>query len=211
MNNKKKEIMRFFDKVYPNAECALLFSDILSLTVAVILSAQTTDEKVNSITPILCKKYQKLTDYATAKAAEIEKIIKPLGLFRMKAKNLIGMAQFIIENYDSVIPSTIPELVKIPGIGRKTANVIISVGFNQPGFAVDTHVARISKRLTIVDVTDNPIIIETKLKKYFPQESWSKLHHQFIAFGRDCCTARSPKCIKCSLYKYCKYDKKIAQ
>ena len=142
---------------------------------------------------------------------DIEQEIKSLGLYKTKARNLKKMAQVLISEYNGEIPSKEEDLLKLPGVGRKTANVILSVAFNMPAFAVDTHVERVSKRLNIANEKDNVNMVEKKLKAFFPKERWSKLHHQMIFFGRYHCFARKPKCHECKLTSICSYYKKNNQ
>jgi endonuclease-3 len=194
--------------LYPDADCELNFHSILDLVVAVILSAQTTDKQVNVVTRTLFKKYKTLTDYADADVDALAADIQQIGLYRSKAKYIKAMSQRVIEQYDGKFPQTIAALTTLPGIGRKTANVVISVGFGKPGFAVDTHVERVSKRLGLVRVADNVDTVERKLKKAFPRDHWSKLHHQFIFFGRYTCKARTPLCTGCPFQDMCRYYKK---
>jgi endonuclease-3 len=167
------------------------------------LSAQTTDLKVNAITPILFSKYPTIKDLAFANLDDVIKILTPLGLARNKAKNIIETARIILEKYNGCIPSTKDELVLLPGVGVKTANVYMAEGLGINAFAVDTHVSRVSFRLMITD-SDNPIIIEEDLKKFFIGMNWIKLHHQFIFFGRYFCKAKKPECNNCKLKKYCR-------
>jgi len=208
MNEKAEFIALELGKMYPDADCELNFGSILDLVVAVILSAQTTDKQVNIVTASLFKKYKTLNDYAAADVNELAHDLRQIGLFRSKAKYIQAMSLMVLETFDGKIPSKIDELVTLPGVGRKTANVVVSVGFGQPGFAVDTHVARVSKRLGLVAETDDVGIIERKLKQVFPEAAWSKLHHQFIFFGRYKCKARQPLCDTCPFHNICKYYKK---
>jgi endonuclease-3 len=181
----------------------------LDLTVAVMLSAQTTDKQVNVVTTDLFSKYKTLEDYASADLLTLEEDLRKIGLFRGKAKNIKTMAGIVLTEFNGIIPDTIEKLITLPGIGRKTANVVISVGYGKPGFAVDTHVERISKRLTLVKQTDSIAEIEQKLKRRFPRDKWSKLHHQMIFFGRYFCIARKPQCEICVFQKVCTYYKAI--
>lgn len=207
MDEVKNIIMNTFEEMYPDAHCELIHRNHFELLVAVILSAQTTDVSVNKVTPKLFAKFKTPYDFAEANIEDIEKEIKSLGLYKTKAKNLQKMAKMLIEDYDGQVPNEENKLLKLPGVGRKTANVILSVAFNKPAFAVDTHVERVSKRLNIADKKDNVNIVEKKLKIYFPKDKWSKLHHQMIFFGRYHCLARNPKCDECKLTNYCSYYK----
>lgn len=208
MISKEKHVMEVLANLYPDAECELVHANILELLVAVMLSAQTTDKQVNVVTKALFQKYPTLESYAQATLEVLEADIKKIGLFRSKAKNIKAMAIKVLEVYHGEIPSTIDKLITLPGVGRKTANVVISVGYNIPGFAVDTHVERVSKRLKLVKETDNVTQIEHKLKRKFPRDQWSILHHQMIFFGRYHCKARQPNCVECPLQSICAYYKK---
>lgn len=207
MDEVKKIIIDTFEEMYPDAHCELIHRNHFELLVAVILSAQTTDVSVNKVTPKLFSKFKTPNDFAEANLTDIEEEIKSLGLYKTKAKNLQKMAQMLIKEYDGKVPSEEKDLLKLPGVGRKTANVILSVAFNKPAFAVDTHVERVSKRLNIADKKDHVNTVEKKLKAYFPKNRWNKLHHQMIFFGRYHCLARNPKCEVCKLTKYCSYYK----
>lgn len=209
MTNKAQRVIDNLELLYPNADCELLYSNVLDLTIAVMLSAQTTDKQVNVVTPALFKKYPTVELYAAADISELEQDIKKIGLYRAKAKNIIAMAILVISKYNGVIPDTIEQLITLPGIGRKTANVVISVGYGKPGFAVDTHVERVSKRLKLVKEEDTVVTIEKKLKHMFPRDKWSKLHHQMIFFGRYFCKSRNPSCETCPFQIHCSYYKAI--
>ena len=210
MDERVKFITSELGKLFPDADCELHHGSILDLVVAVVLSAQATDKQVNIITKDLFKKYQKLEDYAYVPLEELEQDIRRIGLYRAKAKNIQAMAREVLENNAGVFPETIEELIKLPGIGRKTANVVVNVGFGHPGFAVDTHVERVSKRLALVREVDNVTVIERKLKQRFPQEMWGTLHHQMIFFGRYKCKARNPECNDCPFQDMCRYYKKVS-
>jgi len=197
--------------MYPDAACELHFGSILDLVVAVILSAQTTDKQVNIVTAELFKKYRTIGDYAYTDVDVLAQDIRKIGLYRMKAKHIQAMSRIVLETYNGVFPQTIEELITLPGIGRKTANVVVSVGFGKPGFAVDTHVERVSKRLALVRSGDDVRTVERKLKNLFAKNQWSQLHHQFIFFGRYTCKARKPLCDSCALSTYCRYYKKNVQ
>lgn len=199
---KKQDILNFLDEKFPNARCELHYKTKFELLIAIILSAQTTDLKVNMITPILFKKYPKISDLANANMEEVIEILNPLGLANNKAKNIIATAKAIHEIYNENIPSTKEELVSLPGVGVKTANVYMAEGLGINAFAVDTHVSRVSNRLGI-SKSDNPIKIEADLKEFFHGMNWIKLHHQFIFFGRYFCKAKKPECNNCKLKKYC--------
>ncbi len=196
-------ITSFLDEQYPSVGCELKYNKDYELAIAVMLSAQTTDVAVNAVTAILFNKYDTLEKMANAPLEDIEDIIHSIGLYKNKAKNVIGIAKTLIEKYDGKLPSNKDELQKLPGVGNKTAGVIRAEIFKIPDFPVDTHILRISKRLYLAKKDDEPIDVERKLKKSFPEESWIKLHHQLIHFGRDICTARSPQCERCKLGGFC--------
>ncbi|MGI6377562.1 MAG: endonuclease III [Bacilli bacterium] len=204
MANKEK-ISNYLDELYPNARCELNYHSLFELLIAVILSAQTTDIAVNKVTKELFEKYPSPELLAMAKQEEVEQIIKPIGLYKNKTKNIIATAKVLTNNYDNVVPNSLEELTKLPGVGRKTASVVLVEGFKLPAFPVDTHVARVSKRLNLVQENDSILIIEQKLKKLFNKKSWGKIHHQLIHFGRYFCKARNPNCQACKLQDDCKY------
>ena len=203
IKNKVSEISSFLDEVFPNVGCELNYNKDYELVIAVMLSAQTTDVSVNKVTPILFDKYKTLEELANASLFDIEEIIHSIGLYKNKAKNVIAIAQALVNDYGGVVPSDKNELQKLPGVGNKTAGVIRAEIFHIPDLPVDTHILRISKRLGLVDLKADPLQTEIKLKKLFPEERWIKLHHQLIHFGRYMCTARSPQCEKCKLGAFC--------
>lgn len=205
MVSNAKSIVKNLDKLYPNAKCELKHSSHFQLLVAVVLSAQTTDEKVNKVTPILFKKYPNAKALAKADIKEIESIIKPIGLYRNKAKNIVALSKEISSKYNGRVINDREILQSLPGVGRKTCNVVLNNCFDVPAFAVDTHVSRVSKRLGIAKDSDSPEIIEEKLMNYFPLDKWGKLHHQFIFFGRYKCKAINPECNDCPFKKICNY------
>ena len=197
------EIRRRLDKAYPDAHCALDFTNPYQLTVATILSAQCTDKRVNMVTPSLFAKYPTPKELAAAKTEDVEEIIKSTGFFRAKSKSLIGMATAVDKNHAGEIPREMDQLVKLPGVGRKTANVVLGNAFEtNVGVVVDTHVTRVSQRLALTKQTD-PVKIEQDLMKLFPQEGWTMLSHLFIEHGRQVCDARKPKCEICPLSDLC--------
>ncbi|MBS5114831.1 MAG: endonuclease III [Erysipelotrichaceae bacterium] len=204
IKHKLDLILNTLDTMFPDAHCELNHSNEFELLVAVMLSAQTTDQSVNKLTDTLFKKYRCVEDYANASVSELENDIRTIGLYRNKAKSLHLMANKLIEEYNGEVPRTIKELVKLPGVGQKTANVVVSVAFGVPAFAVDTHVERIAKRLGFAKKEDSVQIVEKKLCKAIPKDRWIKGHHQFIFFGRYFCKATNPNCQSCSLYDICK-------
>ena len=201
LQNKVKLITQYLDKNFPNVDCELDFSNNLELIIAVLLSAQCKDEYVNRATKKLFEKYKTIDDYADAKVEDIEKLIKTLGLYKAKSKNIVGMANMLRDVYDYKIPSTREELIKLPGVGRKTANVVLSVGFNIPAIAVDTHVERVAKMFGLADKNDNPLQVEKKLMELFPMKDWGKIHHQLIHLGRYKLPARGEKNLDAELEK----------
>lgn len=201
--NNAELIINGLDNLFPNAKCELDHRNNYELLIAVVLSAQTTDKRVNLVTPILFKKYKNARALAKANIKDVEEIIKSIGLYHSKAKNIIALSKDIVDKYHGEVPNNRKELESLPGVGRKTCNVVLNNCFDVPAFAVDTHVARVSKRLKIARNSDEPLIIEKKLMKYFPQDTWGKLHHQFIFFGRYKCKAINPDCIDCPFKNLC--------
>ena len=201
LQNKVKLITQYLDKNFPNVDCELDFSNNLELIIAVLLSAQCKDEYVNRATKKLFEKYKTIDDYADAKVEDIEKLIKTLGLYKAKSKNIVGMANMLRDVYDYKIPTTREELIKLPGVGRKTANVVLSVGFNIPAIVVDTHVERVAKMFGLADKNDNPLQVEKKLMELFPMKDWGKIHHQLIHLGRYKLPARGEKNLDAELEK----------
>ena len=191
--------------MFPQAGCELDYQTPFQLAIAVILSAQTTDVAVNRVTPTLFKRYPDATALANADQSELEEILKTIGLFRNKAKNIKALAQHLVEATQGVLPEDFDALIQLPGIGRKTANVIVAVAFHQPGLAVDTHVLRVTQRLGIVAPHATPTQAELKLKRKIPRGQWSDVHHAILFFGRYHCTAKKPACQHCPLAQSCKY------
>jgi endonuclease-3 len=190
-------------RAYPEAACSLMHRNPLELLVATILSAQCTDARVNKVTPVIFGKYKSATDYAAVSQAELEKDIQSTGFFRNKAKNIRGMAASLVEKYGGKVPQTMEELTSLPGVGRKTANVVLGNAFDSNvGVVVDTHVARLSQRLGLTGHKD-PVKIERDLIELVPQKDWTLFSHLLICHGRAVCTARSPQCTGCVLEKIC--------
>ncbi len=187
--------------LYP-ASCALHHSDPLQLLVATILSAQTTDERVNAVTPRLFQRCRTATDYATIEPAELEEIIHSTGFFRAKARSLIGMGRVLAEEFGGEVPNAMEQLLRLPGVGRKTANVVLGVGFGVPGFPVDTHVMRLTNRLGIVRTKD-PVRIEREVCRMVPRSEWTDFSLRLIAHGRAVCLARGPRCQLCPMANWC--------
>lgn len=205
MNREKtSRVLEYFEELFPDAYCELNHDSDFQLLVAVMLSAQTTDKKVNELTINLFKKYPDVKTMSCATLSELEADIKTIGLYRNKAKNLLAMSKKIISDFEGKVPYKQKELESLPGVGRKTANVVRSVAFNIPAFAVDTHVERISKRLGFAKKDDSVLAVEKKVCRSIPREKWNKSHHQFIFFGRYFCKASNPNCSECKLYDMCK-------
>lgn len=202
-------IIQYFQKEMPIAETELAYQNPFELIVAVILSAQCTDKRVNQITPELIKRFPNPETMAAAEPAEVFDYIKSCSYPNNKAKHLVGMAQKLIELFDGKIPEDIDDLQKLPGVGRKTANVIASVVFNKPAMAVDTHVFRVAARIGLSTGAKNPLQTELQLVKYIPEDLIAKAHHWLILHGRYVCLARKPKCEKCGLTEVCKFYKKM--
>ena len=191
---------------YPSAECALSYGDDpFRLLIAVMLSAQTTDVGVNKVTPALWERYPTPQDLAAANPAEVERIIHSIGFYRTKAANAVGIAQMIVADYAGEVPRDIDELQKLPGVGRKTANVVLNEAFGiVEGIAVDTHVFRIAHRLKFAGPSaDTPAKTEQALLKLYPRECWGPINHQWVLFGRQTCSARAPRCAECFLFELC--------
>lgn len=204
MNKKTAvEIIEKMIQMYPDAKCSLNFNTPFEMLVAVCLSAQCTDERVNNTTPSIFASFDTPKDFANADLNELENLIRPCGFYKNKAKNLKSAGQTIISKFNGEVPQTMEELITIPGVGRKSANVIMLEAFNNPqGIAVDTHCKRISNRLGFSKETD-PSKIEQDLCKLIPKEYWKEVNHTFIWHGRNLCTARNPKCEQCPLQTYC--------
>ena len=208
MIGSTKKIENYLDKLFPNPKCELNYNKDYELLLATMLSAQTTDKRVNEVTKILFEKYPTLKELSKANIIDIQNIIRPIGTFHKKAKNLIEIAKKLEKDYGGKLPNNREFLESLPGVGRKTANVVLSNIFNVPCIAVDTHVSRVSKRLNIAKEKDNPLQIEKKLKKIFKKEDLCKRHHQLVLFGRYYCLARNPKCNECHLKEICLYKQK---
>lgn len=195
-------------EMFPNAHCELTHFNPFELVIAVALSAQCTDVLVNKVTDKLFQKYTTPEDYIRVPLEELQNDIRSLGLFRNKAKNIQKLSKMIIDEYDREVPKEREELMKLPGVGRKTANVVMSVAFGEPAIAVDTHVERVSKRLGICRWKDSVLEVEKTLMKKIPMEEWSVTHHRLIFFGRYHCKAQNPQCDVCPLLEVCREGKK---
>lgn len=210
IDEKKKrarKIVTGLKKVYPDATCALKHDSALELLIATILSAQSTDETVNKVTPVLFKKYPTAEKLAKARPEDVEKIIHSTGFFRQKTKSIIGACQGLVEQFDGEVPQTIEELVKLPGVARKTANVVIGTWYGKnEGVVVDTHIGRLSHRLGLTWTSKNEkdaVKIERDLMEVLPKKEWTYTGHALIWHGRKVCPARKPKCDECNLNKLC--------
>ena len=202
-----KEILDILERTYPDAECALDHNNVFELIIAVTLSAQTTDKSVNLITPALFEKYPDALSLSKAEQEDVEKLIKRIGMYHNKAKNIIGLAKALRDNFDGEVPDDYDSLISLPGVGRKTANVVLSVGFGQQRIAVDTHVFRVANRIGLVNEKD-VLKTELALMECIPENRWTKTHHSLIFHGRNICDARKPKCSECPIANYCNYIKK---
>ena len=201
---KVKRILDILEKMYPDAECALVHKNNYELIVAVALSAQTTDKSVNKITPELFKAYPTAEALAKADVNDVMDIIRTIGMYKVKSKNIIALANKLRNDYGGNVPSSYEELESLPGVGRKTANVVRAVGFKIPSLAVDTHVFR-----RIGFSSGNTVDkVERDLMKIIPKKRWIRAHHSLIFHGRNLCTARNPKCSLCDIMKYCEYTEK---
>ena len=206
MNNSQL-ISDYLDELYKNPKCELNYNKDYELLIAVVLSAQTTDKRVNEVTKVLFNKYDSLEKLKNADLEDIKEIIKPIGTFNKKSVFVKEIAKYLLDNCGGKVPNDEKQLTSIPGVGRKSSNVVRSNLFNYPAIAVDTHVTRVSKRLNLAKENDDVTTIEKKLMKKFPKEIWAKLHHQLVLFGRYNCTAFKPDCTSCKLKEICKYYK----
>lgn len=213
MLSKKKylEVLAIIEEMFPDAHGELEWETPFQLLIAVILSAQATDKGVNKATPELFRAYPDAQTMAKAEVEDLEPYIKTIGLYRTKAKNIRNTAKMLVEEFGDLLPE-LPQdkklLQTLPGVGRKTANVVLGEAYGVPGIAVDTHVERVSKRLDIIAQKASVLEVEEKLMKLIPEDKWVRAHHYLIFFGRYHCLARSPKCEACPVYDYCKFGKK---
>jgi endonuclease III len=199
---RASQVLSELHETYPDAKTELEYGTAFQLLIATILSAQATDVSVNAATPKLFKKYGTPATMAQAKPEELEPYIKTIGLYRVKSKNIAATARAILEHYEGEVPNDFDAIQTLPGVGRKTANVVLSNAFGRPGIAVDTHVGRLARRMGFSSNT-NPDLVEADLEKLFPQDQWIFLHHALILHGRRVCEARRPKCESCSLLEIC--------
>jgi endonuclease-3 len=207
MTKKAILIKEYLDEILPDARCALNYTKDYELVIAVMLSAQTTDKAVNQVTKDLFLKYTTVEEFANANLFDIEQSIQKIGMYKVKAKNIIGIAKALVEKHNSIVPQEKELLTELPGVGVKTANVVRAELFNIPEIAVDTHILRISKRLKLANENDGPLEVESSLRKKFNVNQYIKLHHQLIWFGRTVCKAKNPSCDVCKLKDVCKYYK----
>lgn len=202
------DLLNYLDYLFPNPNCELTYHTDYELLMAVVLSAQSTDKRVNSVTPIIFSKYSTLEDLKKAELSDLEEIIRPVGSFRKKASFLKGIATRLVDEFGGVVPTDREILESFPGVGRKTVNVFLAEFYHLPAIAVDTHVERVSKRLKLAYLNDSVLDVERKLMKKIPKERWAKFHLQMVLFGRYYCKAVKPLCKDCPLKKYCREKKK---
>ncbi len=207
LQSRAQRLVRCLRTRYADADCALTHSDALQLLVATVLSAQCTDERVNQVTPALFEQYRTASDYARADPKELESRIRPTGFFRNKSKSLIGLGQALVERHGGKVPDEMDALVELPGVGRKTANVLLGTWFDQPAIPVDTHVKRLANRLGLTQQSD-PVKIERDLQQVFPRKDWTFSSHALILHGRQICNARRPECGHCDLRADCPFPDK---
>lgn len=205
--NRIEVIGKYLDELFENPKCELLYHNDYELLIAIVLSAQSTDKRVNMVTPILFDKYSSLEKLAEAPIADLEVLLRPIGSYRKKAGYVKNIAKILINEYHGVVPVSRKKLEQFPGVGRKTVSVFLSEFYDFPAFAVDTHVERLSKRLKLAKTDDQVVDVERKLKRAFPKEEWGRRHLQLVLFGRYYCKAVKPECSECLLKKICNYEK----
>ncbi len=203
-----EKVIQILEETYSEATIALKFQNPLELLVATILAAQCTDERVNQVTKDLFRKYRKAEDYANTNPSQLEEEIRPTGFYKQKAKSIIDCNKKIVAEFGGEVPQTLEELENLPGVGRKTANVLLGNAFGRPAIAVDTHVSRLSNRLGLVNSPD-PLKIEAKLSQLIPQEKWVRFTHLLVFHGRRICQAKKPLCRKCPLKEWCEWEGKL--
>ncbi len=201
-------IDEYFDYLFPNPKCELVYHSDYELLISVVLSAQSTDKRVNQVTPILFHEYPSLDALKNASLGDLELIIRPVGSHHKKACYVKEIARILFDEYHGIVPRSRDDLIRFPGVGRKTINVFLSEFYHEPAIAVDTHVERISKRLGLADFSDDVLTIEKKLMNYFSKNVWGKRHLQMVLFGRYYCKAIKPLCRNCRLYDICLEEKK---
>ena len=202
-----RKVLAIIGEMYPDAHCELDYQTPFQLLVAVILSAQTTDKSVNKVTPQLWQHYPTIADLAAANVVDVENDLRTIGLYKNKARNIVKTARAVLQDFDGVVPKTHKDLESLPGVGRKTANVVLAEIYKVPSIAVDTHVSRVAKRLNISAQDASVTEIEHDLMKKIPKRDWIVTHHRLIFFGRYFCLAKNPKCAICPVQSYCKYYK----
>ena len=199
---RAEKAVEILEKVYPDAICSLRYADAFQLLIATRLSAQCTDKRVNLVTPALFNRFPDAESMKNADVSEVEELIKTCGLYKTKAKDLVGIAEKLCEDYGGKVPDSIEELTKLPGVGRKTANLVCGDIYGKPAVVTDTHFIRLSNRLHLVN-TKNPLTVEKEMRKLLPPEKSNDFCHRTVLFGRDTCTARNPKCGECPLGGIC--------
>lgn len=208
MKMKIDAIEEYLNTLFPNPKCELNYTKDYELLIATVLSAQATDKSVNKVTEVLFKKYNTLEKMKDADKEDLKRIIKPIGTSNKKSEYIKQIASILVEKYEGRVPNNRKALESMPGVGRKTTNLVLSNIYNVPAFAVDTHVNRVSKRLGLSKDVDDVLEVERKLKRKFKREEWGKRHHQLVLFGRYYCKAKNSDCMNCQLQEYCKYYKK---
>ena len=207
MNDKVNSILNYLDEMYPNPSCELIYNHDYELLIAVVLSAQSTDKRVNIVTRELFKKYKTIYELNEASCKEIANIIMPVGTFNKKSIYIKEIVASLIRDYKGIVPNNRQYLETLPGVGRKTTNVVLGILYNEPGIAVDTHVERLSKRLGLAYKNDDVHTVEKKLMKKISKDKWVRFHYQMVLFGRYHCKAIKPDCTNCKLQQYCKFYK----
>ncbi len=201
-------ILKLLDRIYPNAGCALNYQTPFQLLIAVVLSAQTTDKSVNNVTPLLFEQYPDPSSLAAADQDDVAECIRRIGMYRTKSRNIISLSAKLVSDYGSEVPDDYESLVSLPGVGRKTANVVLAEAFGHQRIAVDTHVFRVSNRIGFTSEKD-VLRTEMELMRTIPEEMWSHSHHLLIFHGRNLCQARNPHCSECAVSPYCRYFKEL--
>ncbi|MFH0911445.1 MAG: endonuclease III [Planctomycetota bacterium] len=204
LKRRARLVARGFQGAYPDVGCSLAVENPFEVLVATILSAQCTDRKVNTVTPALFRAYPDAKAFARARPFSVERIIRPLGLFRVKAKNIVACCRRLVADYGGEVPNDVDRLVRLPGVGRKTANCVLVNGFGLPGLMTDTHFCRIARRIGLTSEKD-PARIERDLARLLPPSEWGAFSHRIIRHGRVCCLARKPRCAACPVLRYCDY------
>ena len=207
--NRVKLFEEYLEELFPNPRCELEYSKDYELLIAVVLSAQTTDKRVNQVTRVLFERYPSLEALATADLEEVAEILRPIGTFHKKAIFVQKIAEVLLEEYNGHVPNDPVSLQKMPGVGRKTTNVVLSNLYDYPAIAVDTHVERVSKRLAFCKESDDVRKVEVKLQKLYAKRNWARRHHQMVLFGRYHCKAMKPECDQCKMKEACGYAQKL--